>query len=235
MMYSRPAIILTAPRSGGTFLASCLSNHPDIFCARGEPLLDGMPWKASLPGATDTQILMCIISQFGYKTGMCKVTYDQLSPDVQHLTRVIRAKVVHLVRSNVIRCCLSQLMTGTSATYAHGTGQMNSDAIAIDAVEFVKRCRQHVMWQSCMQDWIDRSGLESIVVTYDELVGGEGRNVDQMTGQASNMICGFLGVDYPVVLRTHLRKVNPVKMRSMVLNWEELRSALAKTEFSEMI
>jgi len=234
-MYSRPAIIIAAPRTGGTLLASCLSNHPDIFCVRGEPLLDGMPWKASLPGAADTQILMCILSQFGYQVGMCKITYSQLSPEVRHLIHVIRTKIIHLTRGNVVRCVLSQLMTGSVEAHAHGTGVVNSDAFAVDASYFVKRCKQHMADTCGMRGWIGRSGLESIEVTYADLAGGEGRSVDQMEGKASNKICEFLGVDYPIILKTHLRKVNPARMRSMVLNWDELCATLTTTEFGEMI
>ena len=230
----RPAIILAETRTGGTMLASCLSNHPDIFCVRGEPLLEGMAWKSSLPGMTGAQILLCIFTQLGYKIGMCKVTYDQFE-SVRHIIWAMRPKVIHLVRGNVIRCCLSQLATGTQDVCAHSTGEMNDAAFAVDAAQFVQRCRRHVERVEAMQAWIDKSGLESITVTYEDMVGGEGRSVDRMEGKVSNEVCGFLGVDYPVILKTRLRKVNPPRVRTMVMNWNELRSAIAKTEFTEMI
>ena len=230
----RPAIILAETRTGGTMLSSCLSNHPDIFCVRGEPLLDGEAWRESLPGMTDAQILLCIFTQFAYKIGMCKVTYDQFKP-VQHIIRAMRVKIIHLVRGNVIRCCLSQLATGTPGMRAHSTREMNDAAIAVNGVQFIQRCRWHVEGVEVMQAWIDDSGLESITVKYEEMVGGEGRSVDRMEGKVSNEICGFLGVDYPVVLKTHLRKVNPGRIRGMVLEWNKLRVALAATEFAEMI
>jgi LPS sulfotransferase NodH len=182
-------------------LASCLSNHPDIFCVRGEPLLDGEAWRDSLPGMTDSQI----------------------------------PKIIHLVRGNVIRCCLSQLATGTRGKYAHSTGKVNTTAFAVNAVQFVQKCRKHVEEVEVVQEWIDESGLESITVAYEEMIGGEGRSVSQMEGKASNKVCEFLGVDYPVVLETQLRKVNPARIKSMVLDWNKLRAALAVTEFAEMI
>lgn len=230
----RPAMILAGTRTGGTMLASCLSNHPDIFCVRGEPLLDGEAWRDSLPGMTDSQILLCIFTQFGYKIGMCKVTYDQFKP-VIHIIRAMRPKIIHLVRGNVIRCCLSQLATGTRGKYAHSTGKVNTTAFAVNAVQFVQKCRKHVEEVEVMQEWIDESGLESITVAYEEMVGGEGRSVSQMEGKTSNKVCEFLGVDYPIVLETRLRKVNPARIKSMVLDWNKLRAALAVTEFAEII
>jgi len=71
----RPAALITHTRSGGSSLATCLSNHPDIFCPRGEPLLEGTEWREAFPDATSVDILECITRAHFYKVGLCKITY----------------------------------------------------------------------------------------------------------------------------------------------------------------
>ena len=45
---ARPAVVIASVRSGGTYLAHCLSNHPQVFCDRGESLHHDSLWHRYL-------------------------------------------------------------------------------------------------------------------------------------------------------------------------------------------
>ena len=65
---ANPAVIITLQRTGGSWLAGCLSNHPDIFCTRGEPLAKRSLWTRAAPD--DVARLDLILRQQYYKIAM---------------------------------------------------------------------------------------------------------------------------------------------------------------------
>jgi len=60
----QPAILLTEPRTGGTFLAGCLSNHTDVFCARGEPFHRGSRWGVACQDEVERLVAFLRLTDF---------------------------------------------------------------------------------------------------------------------------------------------------------------------------
>ena len=61
---ARPAVLIASVRSGGTFLAHCLSNHPQIFCDRGESLHYRSLWHTHLT-TNRAKLIYCLTHMLG--------------------------------------------------------------------------------------------------------------------------------------------------------------------------
>jgi hypothetical protein len=71
-----PAVVLALPRSGTTFLCHALSNHPEIFCPRDEPIHPrGWSYRYFNSMLTAVDVLKFIHNQAFYSVNMCKVMY----------------------------------------------------------------------------------------------------------------------------------------------------------------
>src|SRR5512139_4102857 len=104
---ARPAIILAGVRTGGIFLAHCLSNHPRIFCDRSEPL-NGKHIYYQLLRPDLVKILTCLTHQPFYHVSMCKVTFGQaVLPGVwEYITKNV-PNVIFLTRRSVLHQAVS--------------------------------------------------------------------------------------------------------------------------------
>lgn len=234
--YASPAALIAHTRSGGTFLATCLSNHPDVFCPRGEPLLEGMEWQKAFPGATAVGILKCITRAAFYKVGMCKITYEQAGGDVLRYLKEANARVVHLVRRNVVRTAVSQYITGAVVLgklpnhIEHTDQPMRAVSITLQPVGFLARCRWLVEQQQQMASVLAGLGVPVLPVAYADMMGGEGGERQELPQWLSHYICEFLGVERRV-LGAHLRRVNAHPLSVLVSNWDQVEESLRGTEF----
>ena len=231
-IYADPAMIIAHTRSGGTFLATGLSNHPQIFCPRGEPLLRGMEWGEALGDVSDTEILDCITSAALYKIGMCKITYRQVTEKIVEYLRELGAPVLHLVRENYLRVAVSQIITGRVCSggldhKAHSFDVLDAPRVNIDPERVLQRCADMDQRVRGMRETLD--GLRVLPLTYSQLVGGEGREAQEI--KCGDGICDFLGVDrYPMPVQ--LRRVNRYSLGAMIENWGEVRRAVKKSQWA---
>ena len=240
--YASPAAIITHTRSGGTFLAACLSNHPDIFCPRGEPLLRGdapertAEWLRAFPSASAIDVLRCIGAASFYKVGMCKITYPQATEEVLAHLKEVGARIIHLTRKNVVRVAVSQYITGAVVTGAlpdhteHTGRPVDPVSIVLQPGGFIERCRWLVEQQQKMTAALAALGLPVLPLTYADMMDGEGHEGTELPQWLSHYICEFLGVERRI-LGSHLRRVNHYPPSTLVSNWSQLREQLELTEF----
>jgi len=234
---ARPAILIAHTRSGGTFLAHCLSTHPDIFCPRGEPLLPSHSWRQSLPHhVPSSAILGCILHAFHYEVGMCRITYVQTSLEVFDYLRSVEAKVILLERKNLLRCAVSQTIMnmvsrGEIEYSLHSTQTVEIPGVTLRPPAVLERCRWQAEWQTKIHKSMRDLKLRVLHLTYADVVGGEMVNADRLPLATTERITSFLGVEqYP--MSSPLRAVAPRPLCKIVANWDELKAAIQTSEFA---
>ena len=229
-----PALIIAPVRSGGTFLEHCLSNHPDIFCERGEPLLVRSVWRPYTL-KNRTRLLDVLLNQTGYRVSMCKLTYDQVfCEDVWAWVMKRNPKVIWLTRESLLRQAISmainRMVNDDKLQRAqHSFESVPVEPVTIDPAQII-RFIKHFGRQNAMAKVQLKQIKDVLPVTYEEitrnpkqLYQAEGLNPD-----AGKRICEFLGVPFEP-MPTHLVRVNPGPLCSILSNWVEVRDMLVKT------
>ncbi|MBN1956195.1 MAG: hypothetical protein JW900_14275 [Anaerolineae bacterium] len=232
---ARPAVIITGWRTGGTWLTHCLSNHPDIFCARAEALHSESLYRR---WATPAQVLDFVYGQWHYTVNMCKLTYAQAfrdRPVWEYMTR-LKPAVIHLVREDVVRQAVSMILlkmhnSGRTAQPAHSLAETTPARARLDPAMVVRYARNLTAADRSARERL--AGWRVLELTYAEMVGGEGKSPEYMQKRAAERVCAFLGVPY-VRMGSRLKAVNPFALGETVANWAEVRAALLASEFREL-
>jgi len=73
---AKPFIILANVRTGGTFLAHCLSNHPEIHCDRGETIHHGSIWRKRATATPFADLFYLLLRQEGYHASGFRMIYQ---------------------------------------------------------------------------------------------------------------------------------------------------------------
>lgn len=233
---ARPAIIAANTRSGGTFLARCLSNHPDVFCTRREVLHSNNIWRGAM-GDQFVKIVKLALSQRDYQVSMCKLTYSQLGnvESVRKHLREIQPRVVWLRRKNVLRQGISVILLkmGNNNTInrpAHTTKALpplrvtlNPKQVCGQAHGMAKRDRR---FDKRLHKWFS----QMLPVTYEEITANadDSGTSTALAPRAGRKICRFLDVPY-MEMPTHFVRVNPQPLSEMIENWDEVRAAVAES------
>ncbi len=220
---SSPFIVLACTRSGSQMFVSGLDSHPQIYCERQESLGRRHPLiKYSVPRTLAARLAM---TQRGYKVSGCKVTASQLLdvPGVGGLFAELKPKVIWLERKNKVRRAVSSALRGHPVD---GTVRLDLNAV-------VDRYRVHAERERAALAWLDRSGLDRVDVTYEEILDGHDE-VDFFPRAVSNRLTDFLGVEHrrlEVSLRRFQGHSQP--LHQLVENWDEVKDALTKEGFVE--
>jgi len=231
---ARPAVIVASVRSGGTFLAHCLSNHPQVFCDRGESLHYRSLWHTQLT-LNRAKLLFCLTHMQGYQVSMCKLIYQQafLREVWDYITEFPVFPVIWLRRENTIRQAVSHLLNqmargGKIKRPQHTFGRVESVCMELDS-ELVVRMARGLL----EQDRRARRRLKSLkplALTYEQIIGPASTLADEATQQ----ICEFLGVRC-VPLRCELTRINPQPLAEIITNWEAVREAIEASEFAHCL
>jgi len=235
---ARPAVIIAALRSGGTFLAHCLSNHSQVFCGRGEPLHHLSPWYTEL-GMNRGRLLRVLLNQTGYQVSMCKLTYMQafhreIWPDLVRINPL----VLWLRRENVVRQAVSLLINHMARkgllerpqhTFA---APKKACAVEISPELVLKTARGLVEWDQDARKRLD--ALAVCELTYAEVVGSESKSANRLPTQTGRRISKFLEVRYEA-LRCDLKRVNPYPLRELLSNWSEVEKAVLGSELAGLL
>lgn len=234
---TQPALIIASWRCGGTFLSHCLSNHPDIFCVRGEALHYRNIWRKMAKNPVN--ILKCVMGQHHYMVSMGKVSYTQAFDDaVWPYIVEVQPKVIWLRRDNLVRQAVSLILVklyhkGITKKPVH-TFENQPPApvklkpeVVMDQIESLKRADDRAK-KRCEQ-------LKDVLpLTYTDVVGGEMESATHLLPATTITVCEFLGVD-PRMLESNLKPVNPYHLSETVKNWGTIKAAIEKTEFAEMV
>lgn len=223
----QPAVILSMPRVGSTFLTHCLSNHPDIFCMRGEPL-GSRRHKLGLPAVELLHWLL--YDQTHYEASVCEISraqYVRLSGIKEYLLEHQPAVIV-LIRENVLRQALASLLA--KKVPRHTTRRIRPISAEIEPDKLLASCRK---WRNGIKNARNKAGRfdKALEVTYAEMVGGEGHVATELQPQAAKRICKFLGV--PVKrMRCNLRPTCHWPLDEMITNWRDVRRAIKASKFA---
>jgi len=228
---ARPAVIVAAVRSGGTFLAHCLSNHPQIFCDRGESLHYRSLWHTYLI-KNRAKLIYCLTHMQGYQVSMCKLIYQQafLSEVWDYIREV---PIIWLRRENTIRQAVSHILNRMARQGKINRPQHTFGRVGAICVELVPKRVLYVARVLLEQDkWIRKrlEPLNLLALTYEEIAGPSSTLADG----AARKICGFLGVQY-VTLACELTRINPQPLAEMIENWDAMRGAIEGSEFAHCL
>ena len=229
---ARPAVIIASVRSGGTFLAHCLSNHPQIFCDRGESLHYRSLWHTQLT-LNRAKLLFCLTHMQGYQVSMCKLIYQQafLRDVWNYITGFPAIPVIWLRRGNTIRQAVSHILNQVARQGNIKRPQHTFDRVESICVELAPERVLRVARGLLEQDRRARKRLKPLAplaLTYEQIIGP----ASTLTDETTRRICEFLGVRY-VPLGCELTRINPQPLAEMIENWDAVRRAIEASEFAE--
>lgn len=230
---AQPFLILAHVRTGGTFCAHALSNHPQVFCDRGETLHHLSSWRKA--GVGVREILTAIWGMDGYHAAGFRAIYRQaFHPKVWPLVEAARPKVIHLVRRDVAR-------QGVSYAYQQMVrqGQLPYHPVHTFQTRRPAPVKADPRWIVGLAEKVARemkqgkARLEAyegpvLQVAYEDMVGE--REASWMAAEVGDAIEDFLGVRHKV-LGVDLRRDFPMPMRAWFTNWAEIRAALEAVGF----
>jgi hypothetical protein len=227
---ARPAVIIAGVRTGGTFLAHCLSNHPDIFCDRGESLHHGSVWSTNL-GADPVKLLHCLTHMQGYRASLCKLIYSQaFAPNIWSYLVETFPRVIWLTRDNTIRQAVSEMMVqmgrrGEIARPAHSLEPVAPLRVELSAESILASARNLVAADELAGGKLEK--MRSVLpLTYEQITRGQYR----LSEEVGKEVCDFLGVRY-VPMACELRRINAQPLSEMLLNWNDASPILRTSEF----
>ncbi|HUW30359.1 MAG TPA: hypothetical protein VM223_01970 [Planctomycetota bacterium] len=231
---ARPAVIIASVRSGGTFLAHCLSNHPQIFCDRGESLHYRSLWHTQLT-LDRAKLLFCLTHMQGYQVSMCKLIYQQafLREVWDYITGFPAIPVIWLRRENTIRQAVSHVLNQTARQGNIKRPQHTFGRVETICVELAPEHVLHVARGLLKQDQRVRKQLgtlKPLALTYEQIIGPASTLADE----ATRRICEFLGVRYEP-LGCELTRINPQPLAEMIANWEAVREVIGGSEFAHCL
>ncbi len=239
-------LIISSQRSGSTLIRTLLDSHPGIRCY-GEVFLPtyrkehsfyeylntrGYPKVLALllRGLIVRDFLNCLYGTNDKDAVGFKIMYDQIRyrpyrfPMVLDYMQKNDVKVMHLIRENSFRVCLSRQFARATRTY-HTNETRVQPTLRIDIqllLDEIKRLEQQKLWcRSIIK------GLNAIEVSYEEFVANKDTE--------SSRILNFLGVDDSVELQSPLRKVLTAPIRDAVINYEELESEMKKGGYAHFL
>lgn len=228
-----PFLILAHVRTGGTLLAHALSNHPQVYCDRGETLHHLSAWRlADVPAET---VLRVIWNQDGYHAAGFRAIYRQaFHPQVWSLIQRVQPRVIHLTRHNVARQGVSfgyqQLVRRGELPFhpVHTFEPCRLEPVRVKPqmiVDYAIQVRNQVRRGRAVMAKYPGPVLD---VTYEELT--QGQDVDRLDSGATKRIGEFLGIRSST-LAVDLRRVFDCPMAGWFTNWPDIRAGLEAAGF----
>jgi hypothetical protein len=223
-----PFLILAHVRTGGTFLAHALSNHPKVYCDRGETLHHLSAWRSA--GVPVDKILATIWKQDGYHASGFRAIYRQaFHAAVWPLIESTRPRVIHLTRRNLARQGVSfgyqQLVRQGKLPFhpVHSFDERMPAPVAVDTAEIVGyavKVRREMAKGRARLAGYKGPVLE---VAYEDLAGGG-------AAPTRARVQEFLGVEREP-LRCDLARDFPAPMSEWFTNWKAIRTGLEAAGF----
>ena len=241
------AIILTTQRTGSTFLVECLASHPQVFCL-GEMLVGGhvripdlvyrsryatKAYRVLTSGAVfPTRMMERYFARATKPVMAFKAMYNHIS--LPWTRRYLRdhtgIRILHLRRHNLLKQYVSHELIHVRRDKhwdPHTTEPIAPTAIAVSselALNYMRRIRAEYAEHEKMFERHARMQL-----SYETMIDGQALQRD-----LGHKVCEFLGIaDQP--MHSKLVKMNPVDLRSMVTNYDELAAGVGKTEFADLL
>lgn len=234
----RPAVIIAGPRTGGTFLAHGLSNHPDVYCERQEVMHIKSSYRTPVVTLSAEDILNVIWGQTGYLVAACKLQYAQAGyPGAWDLMLERGARIIHLRRKNRLRQAVSVLinrMVRDASLPMHPQHSRQSPkriAVTLRAENLLATARKLIKQEEWWTERIGGADLPALNLTYAEIVGEGQISAVQIVPKTVRDICAFLEI-MPKPMPVGLKRVNPWPLNEMIANWADIEGILNEPEFA---
>lgn len=202
-------IIISAPRSGSSYLRYLLNSHPNVKCkgellnkkiTRLKPYLTREIWNSK-----------------GFKALGFKILYDQAEtkyPSMWNYIHQQNLKVIHLIRRNKLDMLLSEELAKEHKCHI----SFNEKDIHTRPVNIsLKKLEQKIQYCKEMQEKVDAMFTDRINVYYEEL--------------NTNQILEFLGVPL-AILTPKTIKLTTKSKEELISNWEELVAQFRQNSIS---
>lgn len=237
LFQTRQAVIVANQRSGGTFLATCLSNHPDIHCERGEVTHRRHIWRTFIQLDNVTALQLALHQHF-YRVSMCRLTYGHafLEPTGPYLLK-IQPYVLWLRRENWLRQAVSNLVLKLAWRETRLQRAHTMAPLPVFRFKIEPRALIHGMDVIAAREAeaeVAIKGFKRVLeLTYTEITGGK-TDAAGLAEPAGRRVCAFLGVDY-TPMPGCLRRVNPAPLDQIIINWPEMRKALEQSAYARFL
>lgn len=250
------AIILTTQRTGSTFLVTCLDSHPDICCLgeilAGSRLYHVPPvlyrfrygtkaYRYLRSGAWwPTRMMRRYLGEArlgGMELGMrpvmaFKAMYNQVRPPWTRNFLLARKelRILHLRRENLLKVHVSSQLLKFKRDdnwKPHTTAPVAPVHIRVSPAGAIAFMRRTVAEYEAHERIFRDHGR--LALSYENMIDGQ-----HLRAEVARDICRFLGIaERP--MQSKLVKMNPERLEDMVDNYDELASAIARTEFAAML
>lgn len=247
MFNSTKAVLVTGARSGGTFLSTCLSNHPEVYFLREEPF-SRQGVYAELPN--DEAILYQIYRQRLYKVNGFKTVFAELtSPRLESIFSW-SPKIMYLLRRNVVKQALSGLIMhrvmkihgeDTGALPIHSFEKVDQTVtFEIDPGDLIMASRaikeKHKAYVEWVKEKADFCGLDQLTLYYEDLYTPAEKTglvgITYIRQDQEDLIADFLGIDREFPLFSTMYKISNNSF-GRIRNYEECYNAIKETELVE--
>ena len=233
-----PAVIIAGPRTGGTFLAHGLSNHPQVYCERQEVMHVDSSYRMAKPDLLFPTILEMVWGETGYLIAACKLQYSQAGyAGVWEYIQERQARVIHLRRHNKARQAISLIINEMARAGAipfhpqHARVTPKHISVTIERERLLRTVQRLNRYEGAWNEKLAASSLHVLDMSYRQLIGDGTISAVQIAPQAGNLICKFLGVQ-AAPMPVGIRRINPGPLDRMVTNWNDIAPLLGRAEFT---
>lgn len=244
-------IVAGTQRSGTTLIQTTLNSHPDIFCEgelfRMKHLIKKMPRKNwDKPGyrwwlgkkidkwALHTiarrisvrQYLDWFIEKYSSPILGFKLMWNQTQRFPGTLPYILDNKflVIHVRRKNVFRSLVSGFAANARGQH-HSTEAIETPKITLPTHDLLHRLDKISLNNSNWENM--KQYLPYLQIDYDDYIA------DKQKGNHSML--EFLGVATDIPIESHLIKVTPNNLRSIISNFDEVEKILRNTKYEAML
>jgi hypothetical protein len=173
-------------------------------------------------------LLHALWHRSGYRAAGFKLSYRQARHvGLEWLADETNRRVVHLYRANPLRTVTSSAINtavrdGTLTHPHHTFTEVESTSIVLDPDWFVAECRRYIdNVDKMLSDLMDVAMGDWLSLSYDLIVGEEGKQADRIPKAVAWAVCSWLGVEQRE-LTCDLVRVNPQPLHEIVENWPDV-------------
>jgi LPS sulfotransferase NodH len=245
-------VILTDQRSGSTWLVDILNSHPEVIAfselfientKKNKPTWAGekdvLLWRAYIRKSKSIfkhlrpfSCLRYLNYIYAYKQSInaigFKLMYHQLwhCPEILVYLLLKKAKVVHLIRSNILDVIISKEASLIRGSF-HSINNVSQVQVKLNTSNLLKRLRWLDTKIKLAKRIFSCSGVPYIEVEYEKL---------KSNPSSFNDILNFLGIEPgKQKLETPLRKLSKGSHMEIIANYEEVKKALKNTKYYDLL
>lgn len=237
-------IVYGAPRTGSHYLQSLINSHPavtcvwDIFWGGGETeyCLNTYLAKQNLSRVPRfigrKRVLSSYLTDFyrrfpGAEAAgfLLKWSTAVRQPYVLEWFRTHDVKVVHIVRDNSLIHQVALQLRRSGAVTSHSRAEIEFSKVRLDPDQIVSRLR--ASRRALHRHRRRLSALDALEIQYESFLGDE--------AASARRVLEFLNIEVAAGLTSEFKKTESESPAEMIENYDEIRRALAGTEFSKFL